>query len=125
MVTYDLAQYSWNDSETITVTSLSSDVIAVFPLSFLVAGGCGTWSYVVQAVSALVDVDDHEADVAMVDAEGAPVSRLTQELRPGVYRYEGTSMTHPPQAIPYNHRSCSKVCSRPRIFQEEPTCQSR
>ena len=113
MVTYDLAQYSWNDTETITVTSSSSDVIAVFPLSFLVAGGCGTWSYVLQAVSALVDIDDHEADAALVDAEGAPISRLAQELRPGVYRYKGTSMTHLSHAMPYNHRSCSEVCSRP------------
>ncbi|KAK1920690.1 hypothetical protein DB88DRAFT_520451 [Papiliotrema laurentii] len=53
MVTYDLAQYSWNDTQSVTVVSSTAEVIAVFPLSFLLTGGCGNWSYVLETIGRL------------------------------------------------------------------------
>lgn len=57
MTTYDLAQYSWNDPEVITISSNDNQLIGTFPLSFIKRGGLNTWAFVSDIVHQLVDTD--------------------------------------------------------------------
>jgi hypothetical protein len=88
MVTYDLAQYSWNDTQSVTVVSSTAEVIAVFPLSFLLTGGCGNWSYVLETIGVLVQTEGNEGVGALIDGTGASISAPDQKLQAGVYQYD-------------------------------------
>lgn len=55
MTTYDLAQYSWNDPEVITISSNDNQLFGTFPLSFIKRGGLNTWAFVSDIVHQLVD----------------------------------------------------------------------
>lgn len=56
MTTYALAQYYWNDSEVITISSYDNQIIGTFPLSFIKRGGLNTWAFVSDIVHQLVDI---------------------------------------------------------------------
>ncbi|KAK1920702.1 hypothetical protein DB88DRAFT_423306, partial [Papiliotrema laurentii] len=87
MVTYDLAQYSWNDTQSVTVVSSTAEVIAVFPLSFLLTGGCGNWSYVLETIGVLVQTESNAGVGGLIDGTGASISAPDQKLQAGVYRF--------------------------------------
>lgn len=55
MTTYDLAQYSWSDSEVITISSYDNQLIGTFPLSFIKRGGLNTWAFVSDIIHQLMD----------------------------------------------------------------------
>lgn len=58
MITYALAQFSWDDDSVITISSPDDQLIATFPLDFLRRGDVNNWAYIFDVVSQLLqDVD--------------------------------------------------------------------
>ena len=81
MTTYELAQYSWNDREVITITSTDGTLIGTFPFTFVETGGINTWLYIYGVVLELVGP---EVQGELTDREGLPVA-LDAEPLPGKY----------------------------------------
>jgi hypothetical protein len=84
-VTYTTAAGKWRRTEYVCVVSTLDTPLATFPIPFLTTCGDNTWSYVIYAVSLVVDNDPlHPA--TLVDSNG---QALTPEgiPSPGNYRY--------------------------------------
>ena len=81
MATYELAQYSWNDREVISITFSDGTFIGILPLTFVRSGGVNTWRYVSEVIHELVET---ETQCELRNTEGLLVA-LDAEPRPGKY----------------------------------------
>ncbi|OCF70811.1 hypothetical protein I204_08538 [Kwoniella mangroviensis CBS 8886] len=79
MTTYPLAQYTWDDPEVLTISSLEGQLIGTFPLDFLRRGGVNNWGYVLDIVCQL-----------LCDGEGGTIlGRNDDPVNPSVAPYAG------------------------------------
>ncbi|OXG17644.1 hypothetical protein C367_05139 [Cryptococcus neoformans Ze90-1] len=103
MTTYALAQYYWNDSEVITISSYDNQIIGTFPLSFIKRGGLNTWAFVSDIVHQLVDIAGGGAIRA---GDGNPV--VLQEAP-----YAGDFVF-----MPHNERASISFTRGPEFFRK-------
>jgi len=91
-VTYTTAAGLWRRSGFIVITSVLGTRIAVFPMDFVATCGDNTWSYVLFAISCVIDLDPHHPGI-LVDDQDLAV-RLGSSPTPGTFRYieTGTSV---------------------------------
>jgi hypothetical protein len=71
MTSYPLAQHSWDDQDVITISSRDSQLIATFPLDFLIRSGVSIWEYIHDVIRQLLDNEEggclYKPDGTIVD----------------------------------------------------------
>ena len=82
-VTYTIAAGTWRLSGFVTIISVLSTSIAVFPMDFLRTCGDNTWGYIFFAVSWVIDVDPlHSGDPGDILGElNHPVDRAAAPVQ--------------------------------------------
>ena len=87
-VTYTTAAGLWRRSGFIVIESAFGTRIAVFPMDFVLTCGDSTWSYILFAVSCVIDPDPQHPGI-IVDSQDQPVNAESTPT-PGVFCYVET-----------------------------------
>jgi hypothetical protein len=84
MTSYELAQYSWDDTEILSIVTKDDILIGTFPLSFVQYGGVNSWRYVLDVIHELVGSDIRGG----IKDRGGMAVALEAEPQAGKYVFE-------------------------------------